>query len=93
MKKIALTLAAVASLGVAACSGSNNEAGNNASDVNTTVSETGTDLNASVNDAAAIDATNTALTTDANATMNATDTGATMNAADTGANTAGNAAE
>jgi len=60
MKKIALTIAAIASLGVAAC-GSNNEAGNNASDVNTTATETGVDYNASTNDAAAIDATNTAL--------------------------------
>jgi hypothetical protein len=61
MKKIAFTLAAVASLGVAACSGANNEAGNNASDVNLTYDETGTDLNASANDAAAIDATNSSL--------------------------------
>lgn len=60
MKKIAITLAAIASLGVAAC-GSNNDAGNNVTDINTTVTETETDVNASANDAAAIDATNSAL--------------------------------
>jgi len=61
MKKIGLTLAAVAALGVAACSGSNNEAGNNTTDLNVTETEAGTDVNVSANDAAAVDATNNAI--------------------------------
>jgi hypothetical protein len=61
MKKIAFTLAAVASLGLAACTGSNDEAGNNAADMNTTATETGMDTNESANDAAAVDATNNGL--------------------------------
>ena len=50
MKKIVLTAAATLALGVAACSPANNEAGNNATDVNATEIETGNDI-----DNAAID--------------------------------------
>ena len=61
MKKIGLTLVAVAALGVAACSGSNTDAGNNITDINVTETEAGTDVNVSANEAAAVDATNNAL--------------------------------
>ena len=52
MKKIALTVAAVAALGLAAC---NNEAGetNNATDLNATELEAGNDVDAAANDAGA----------------------------------------
>ena len=61
MKKIGFTLVAVAALGVAACSGSNDEAGNNVADINVTETEAGVDVNVSANEAAAVDATNNAL--------------------------------
>jgi hypothetical protein len=95
MKKIAFTLAAVASLGLAACSGSNDEAGNNVSDINTTVEETAVDTNASVNDAAAIDATNTSLDNLADGAGNlASDAGNSIeNGAAAVSNTVTNAAE
>jgi hypothetical protein len=95
MKKIAFTLAAVASLGVAACSGASDEAGNNVSDMNTTVTETGTDLNASANDAAAIDATNTSLDNGMDAAGNmASDAGNSIeNGAAAVSNTVSNAAQ
>jgi hypothetical protein len=95
MKKIAFTLAAVASLGVAACSGATDEAGNNASDINTTAIETETDLNASANDAAAIDATNNALSNGVDAASNvASDAGNSIeNGAAALSNSVTNAAE
>jgi hypothetical protein len=95
MKKIAFTLAAVASLGLAACSGANDEAGNNAADMNTTVTETGTDLNASANDAAAIDATNSSLDNGMDAAGNlASDAGNSIeNGAAAVSNTVSNAAQ
>jgi hypothetical protein len=90
MKKIGLTLAAVAALGLAACGGSNNEAGNNTADVNATELETGNDVNASVNEAEALNSTNSALDSVGNA---ASDVGnAVGNASDAG-NAVTNAAD
>jgi hypothetical protein len=77
MKKIALTLAAVAALGIAGCKKTDSTDANNSVDVNATATEAGTDVNGAV--------------TDANAsTTNATD--ATNSALDTAGNTASNAA-
>ena len=91
MKKIALTLAAVASLGVAACSGADDSTGNNAVDTNATETETDLDVNASANDAAAVDATNNALDSAGNTLGNAAD--AVGNAAEGVANAAENAVD
>jgi hypothetical protein len=90
MKKIALTLAAVAALGVAACSGNTGDAGNNATDYNMTANETDIDTNLSVNEASAVDATNNALDATGNA---ASDVGNTLgNAASDVGNAASGAA-
>jgi hypothetical protein len=91
MKKIGLTLAAVAALGVAACSGSNNEAGNNTTDLNVTETEAGTDVNVSANEAGAVDATNNALDTAGNALSDAGNV--VENAAEDVSNAATNAAQ
>lgn len=53
MKKIALTVAAVAALGLAACTDRSHEAGNNTADTNVTENEAIEDVNASANDAGA----------------------------------------
>ena len=91
MKKIGLTLVAVAALGVAACSGSNNEAGNNTTDINVTETEAGTDVNVSANEAGAVDATNNALDTAGNALSDAGNV--VENAAEDVSNAATNAAQ
>ena len=89
MKKFGLTIAAVAALGLAACNNAGNEAGNNTADVNATEAEAGDDLNASVNEADAVNDTNNALDSVGNAVSNtASDVG---NAAEAGVNAVGNA--
>ena len=91
MKKIGLTLVAVATLGLAACGGANNEAGNNTADVNATEYEAGNDLNASVNEAEAVNDTNNALDSVGNAVSNtASDVG---NAAEDAGNAVANTVE
>ncbi|HEX6375159.1 MAG TPA: hypothetical protein VFZ91_05520 [Allosphingosinicella sp.] len=69
MKKIAITLAAVAALGAAACTPSSDDAGNNAVDVNATEIEAGNDINAAA-DANAISVTDNALEDAGNAVAN-----------------------
>lgn len=53
MKKIALTVAAVAAFGLAACTDNGADAGNNTADTNVTETEALEDVNASANDAGA----------------------------------------
>ena len=53
MKKIAMTLVAVATLGLAACNASTDEAANNAVDVNMTENEADIDVNTAAGAAAA----------------------------------------
>jgi hypothetical protein len=93
MKKIVITAAATLALGLAACQPANNDAGNNAVDVNATEIEADTDVNGAaldVNGAAAVDATGNALDSVGNAAANtAADVG---NAASDAANTVSNAA-
>ncbi|HEY5724089.1 MAG TPA: hypothetical protein VIT45_17405 [Allosphingosinicella sp.] len=69
MKKIAIALVAVATLGVAACDNSANEAANNAVDVNVTENDADVD----VNGAAAAAAGNEALDSVGNTIENAAD--------------------
>ncbi|MFN3387649.1 MAG: hypothetical protein ACK40O_01865 [Allosphingosinicella sp.] len=69
MKKIALTVAAVAAFGLAACTDNGNEAANNTADYNTTENEAIDDVNASANDAGA--ATDNALDSVGNTLGNA----------------------
>jgi hypothetical protein len=52
MKKLAIALVAVATLGLAACNGSNDEAANNAADLNVTENQTDVDVNVAAGDAA-----------------------------------------
>ena len=94
MKKIVLTAAATLALGVAACTPASNEAGNNATDVNATETETGNDIdNAAidVNTAGATSATDNAL--DSVGDMAANGASAVGNAASDAANAVSNAAE
>lgn len=94
MKKIVLTAAATLALGVAACTPASNEAGNNATDVNTTEIETGNDVNGAaldVNGAAAVSTTDNALDSIGDATANtASDLG---NAATDAGNAVANAVD
>ena len=90
MKKIGLTLVAVAALGVAACTGSNNEAANNTVDLNVTETEAGLDVNVATNEAGAVDATNNALDAAGNGISDAGN--AIENAAEDVSNAATNAA-
>ncbi|HEX9946128.1 MAG TPA: hypothetical protein VGA98_01170 [Allosphingosinicella sp.] len=94
MKKIVLTAAATLALGVAACTPANNDAGNNATDVNATEMETGNDVNGAaydVNGAAAVSSTDNALDSVGNAVSNtASDVG---NAASDATNTVSNAVD
>ena len=69
MKKIALTVAAVAAFGLAACTQEGNEAANNTADYNATENEALEDVNASANDAGA--ATDNALDSVGNTIENA----------------------
>jgi len=92
MKKIALSLAAVAALGVAACNPANNEANmaDNATDMNLAGSEAIDDVNMAANDAAAVNATDDALDNAASDVGNvASDAG---NSISNGANAVENAA-
>jgi hypothetical protein len=91
MKKIGLTIAAVAALGLAACNNAGTEAGNNTIDLNTTENEAVTDVNESANEAGAVDATNNAL----DSVGNTIESGAKAvgNAAEDAADTVANAAE
>jgi hypothetical protein len=87
MKKIALTVAAVAALGLGACT-KNNDAANNTADLNATATGAGTDINAAVID------TNTTMTTSNTTGTNTTtattgNTGASMNTTATGNTTGG----
>lgn len=86
MKKIAITLAAVAAFGVAACTPAADEAANNVTDIEATDNEANFDVNVSANDAA-IDAAGNTIDDLGNA---ADDLG---NAADNAATDLGNAAE
>ncbi|MFL6856916.1 MAG: circumsporozoite protein [Allosphingosinicella sp.] len=95
MKKIALTLAAVAAFGVAGCQKTDSTDANNTADVNATATEAGTDVNGAVADANAsasnaTTATDNALDATGNAISNtASDVG---NAAAAGAGAVSNAA-
>ncbi len=86
MKKIALTLAAVAALGVAACTNQADEANSaeNVSDLGMAENEAMDDVNVAANDAASINAAENALD-NAGAAID--------NASDAVANVAGNTAE
>ncbi|HEY0411966.1 MAG TPA: hypothetical protein VGD66_02345 [Allosphingosinicella sp.] len=79
MKKIALTLAAVAALGVAACTPKTDDAANNGADLNATENAAAVDVNGAAVDAnstTAVDATNSALDSAGNTLGNAaTDAG------------------
>ena len=89
MKKIAITAAAVLALGLAACTPSSDTAGNNATDVNATETETGNDIEASANEANAVSTTDNALDSIGDAAANtASDVG---NAGADAANTVTNA--
>ena len=61
MKKIGLTVAAVAALGLSACNNAADDTHNNAADINATELEAGNDVADSANDAAAVNATDNAL--------------------------------
>lgn len=95
MKKIALTLAAVAALGVAGCKNSSTTDANNSADLNVTGTAADEDVNGAATDANSatansVDATNNALDSAGNTLGNAaSDVG---NAADSGAKAVGNAA-
>lgn len=69
MKKIALTVAAVAAFGLAACNSNADDTHNNTADYNTTENEALEDVNASANDAGA--ATDNALDSVGNTIENA----------------------
>ena len=75
MKKIALTIAAVASLGLAACSGNQGGTENNTSEANTaeTTNEATADTNAASADANAVTAAENALDQAGNAVENASE--------------------
>src|SRR4051812_44690536 len=73
MKKIVLSLAAVAAIGVAGCT-PKAETANNSADVNATAENASVDVNASVNEAATGNAV-TAVQNAGTATGNAVDTG------------------
>lgn len=90
MKKIAITIAAVAAFGLAAC---NDRAAdtNNATDVNATETEAGNDLDVAANDANAVSATDNALDSVGNAVEGAAEGAA--NAATDAANTVSNAVD
>ena len=96
MKKIVLTAAATLALGVAACTPSNNDAGNNATDVNTTDMNAGDDVNGAAldvdaNGAAAVSTTDNALDSIGDAASNGAS--AVGNAATDAANTVSNAVD
>ena len=91
MKKIGLTIAAVAALGLAACNNSAGEGTNNAVDLNATETEAGNDIEASANEADAVNATDNALDAAGNTVGNvASDVG---NAAEDAAATVSNVAK
>lgn len=70
MKKIAITLAAVAAFGVAGCNSGTTEPANNVTDIEATDNEANFDVNVSANDAA-IDAAGNTLEDLGNAADNA----------------------
>ena len=87
MKKIAITAAAALALGVAASTPANNDAGNNATDVNATETETGNDIDNAAADANAVNTTDSELDSIGDAAANtASDVG-------NAASDAGNAVE
>ena len=89
MKKIALSLAAVAALGVAACNPANEaNMADNATDMNLAGSEAIDDVNMAANDAAAVNATDDALDNAASDAGNSVSNGANAveNAAEDAAN-------
>jgi hypothetical protein len=90
MKKIALTIAAVAALGLAACDNARDDAANNTADLNATENEAYIDVNESANETGAVNSTNDALDSVGDAVENtASDVGnAAEDAADAVANTA-----
>jgi hypothetical protein len=96
MKKIVLTAAATLALGLAACTPAANEAGNNATDVNSTEMNAGDDVNGAAidvdaNGAAAVSTTDNALDSIGDAASNtASDVG---NAATDAGNAVANAVD
>ncbi|MBV8686928.1 MAG: hypothetical protein JOZ90_07030 [Alphaproteobacteria bacterium] len=94
MKKIAITAAAVAALGLAACTSNSSTDANNTADINATGTAAEVDVNAAAVDAnAAVDNTNSALD-NAGATIGnaATDAGnAVANTADAAGDAVSNA--